>query len=41
MTLQFKTLDQTIQTFDPATRTKTSVQKRCAEIDKLVPQMMG
>lgn len=41
MTLQFKTLDQTLQTIDPATHAKKSAQHRCADMDQFVPRLMG
>ena len=41
MTLQFKALDQTVSTIDPATRVKQSMSYRCADMDRIVPQLMG
>ena len=41
MTLQFKALDQVVSTIDPATRVKRAMTYRCADMDKVVPQLMG
>lgn len=40
-TLQFKALDQTVSTIDPGTRVKKSMSYRCADMDRIVPQLMG
>lgn len=41
MMLQFKALDQVVSTIDPATRVKRAMTYRCADMDKVVPQLMG
>ena len=41
MTLQFKALDQVVSTINPATRVKEAMTYRCADMDRVVPQMMG
>lgn len=41
MTLQFKALDQVVSTIDPATRVKRAMTYRCADMDRVVPQLMG
>jgi membrane-bound inhibitor of C-type lysozyme len=40
-TLQFKALDQTLQTINRETNQKESLTYRCADMDKLVPSLMG
>ncbi|KAA6427219.1 MAG: DNA repair Rad50 [Trebouxia sp. A1-2] len=39
--LQFKTLDQTLQTFNRDTGQKQALSYRCADIDRIVPSLMG
>ncbi len=39
--MQFKALDQTVQTFNPVTNEKEAINYRCADMDRLVPQLMG
>ena len=39
--LAFKALDQAVQTYDPATRAKAATTYRCADMDRLVPGLMG
>ena len=39
--LQFKTLDQTLQTFNKETGQKQALSYRCADIDRIVPSLMG
>ena len=39
--LAFKALDQTVQTYDPHTRAKQATTYRCADMDRLVPGLMG
>jgi DNA repair protein RAD50 len=39
--LQFKALDQTVQTYDPVTRAKAATTYRCSDMDRLVPGLMG
>lgn len=39
--LQFKALDQVLQTFNQETGAKEAISYRCADIDRLVPQLMG
>ena len=39
--LQFKTLDQTLQTFNRETGQKQALSYRCADIDRIVPSLMG
>ena len=41
MTLQFKALDQTVSTVNPTTNVKRSISYRCADMDRIVPQLMG
>ena len=38
--LQYKAMDQTIQTYDQA-RIKSATSHRCAEMDRIVPEMIG
>lgn len=40
-TMQFKTLDSTLQTINRDTGQKQALTYRCADIDKLVPSLMG
>lgn len=40
-TMQFKTLDSTLQTIDANTGRKEATTYRCADIDKMVPSLMG
>ncbi|KAK9817777.1 hypothetical protein WJX72_002045 [[Myrmecia] bisecta] len=39
--LQFKALDQTLQTFNKDTGQKEALSYRCADIDRIVPTLMG
>ena len=39
--LQFKTVDQTLQTYNKDTFEKQALSYRCSDIDRLVPQAMG
>ena len=39
--LQFKTLDQVLQTMNQETGAKEAISYRCTDIDRLVPQLMG
>ncbi|GAX75467.1 hypothetical protein CEUSTIGMA_g2910.t1 [Chlamydomonas eustigma] len=39
--LQFKTLDSTLQTIDKNTGQKQAITYRCADMDKMVPSLMG
>jgi hypothetical protein len=39
--LQFKTLDQVLQTMNQETGVKEAISYRCTDIDRLVPQLMG
>lgn len=39
--MQFKALDQTVQTFNPVTNEKEAINYRCADMDRLIPQLMG
>lgn len=39
--MQFKTLDSTLQTINKETNAKEAVTYRCADIDKMVPSLMG
>ena len=39
--VQFKALDQTVQTFNPVTNEKEAINYRCADMDRLIPQLMG
>ena len=39
--LQFKALDQTLQTFNKDTGQKVAVSYRCADLDRIVPTLMG
>jgi hypothetical protein len=39
--LQFKAIDQVLQTFNKETNEKQAVSYRCADIDKMVPHIMG
>ena len=38
---QFKSLDGTIETQDPNTGENAAVSKKCADMDKMVPSLMG
>ena len=40
-TMTFKTLDSTLQTINKDTGQKQALTYRCADIDKLVPSLMG
>uniref|UniRef100_A0A383V2M5 Rad50/SbcC-type AAA domain-containing protein n=1 Tax=Tetradesmus obliquus TaxID=3088 RepID=A0A383V2M5_TETOB len=40
-TLQFKTLDATLQTYNKDTHAKEAVTYRCADINAMVPSLMG
>ncbi|KAL4855078.1 DNA repair protein RAD50 [Chlorella vulgaris] len=40
-TLQFKALDNVLQTMNRETGVKEALSYRCADIDKMVPQLMG
>jgi DNA repair protein RAD50 len=39
--LQFKSLDSTLQTINKVTNEREATTYRCADIDKMVPQLMG
>ena len=39
--MQFKTLDSVLQTYHAATGEKSAVTYRCADMDRLVPGLMG
>jgi len=39
--LQYKALDQTIQTINKETREKEAVSHRCVDMDRIVPTLMG
>ncbi len=39
--LQFKTLDQVLQTINSQTGVKEAISYRCVDIDRHVPQLMG
>ena len=39
--MEFKTLDSTLQTVNRATGEKQSVTHRCADMDRMVPALMG
>ena len=40
-TLQFKALDQTLQTINRETNQKEALTYRCADMDRIVPSLMG
>lgn len=40
-TLQFKSLDATLQTYNKDTHQKEAVTYRCADINAMVPSLMG
>lgn len=40
-TLQFKALDQTLQTINRDTNKKEALSYRCADMDRIVPSLMG
>ncbi len=39
--LQFKALDQTLQTINRDTNQKEALSYRCADMDRIVPSLMG
>ena len=40
-TLQFKALDQTLQTINRESNQKEALTYRCADMDRIVPSLMG
>jgi DNA repair protein RAD50 len=40
-TLQFKSLDATLQTYNKNTQKKEAITYRCADINTMVPSLMG
>ena len=40
-TLQFKALDQTLQTVNRESNQKEALTYRCADMDRIVPSLMG
>ena len=40
-TLQFKALDQTLQTINRENNQKEALTYRCADMDRIVPSLMG
>ena len=40
-TLQFKAIDQVVQTFNKETGQKEALSYRCQDMDRIVPTMMG
>ena len=39
--MEFKALDQVLQTFNKETHEKEAITYRCADMDRIVPSLMG
>lgn len=39
--MEYKALDQVLQTFNKQTREKEAITYRCGDMDRIVPSLMG